>query len=689
MPHDSLLIPATLQLPQPGHRRGLGRLIGASTSLAAAELAGQIDVPLLVLAEDPRQADQFESEIRFFVGDAIDVQHFVEWETLPWDSFSPHQDIISERLSVLAALRKKQAGIIVASAPSLLQRLPPVDYIVAHSLALRSGQTLPREEFIGSLTAAGYLRVPQVSEHGEIAVRGSLIDVFPMGSSRPIRIDFFDDDIESLRYFSPESQISGEVIDAVDILPAREIPLDAEAVRNFREQYRERFEGQPGKSRVYREVSDGIAHGGIEYYLPLFFESTATLLDYLPAECAVFAPHAVESILEQAWAEIEERYELCRLDPERPVLSPAETFNRPETVINQLGRASQLRYSAQSLAENKGNSNLPTRLPPALKIEGRYEDAAAALINFLQTFEGRVLFTSDSAGRREQIHEMLSGRGLDLARMDSWSAFASSSHRIAVAIAPLENGVLLPESNVAVISEQQLFGERVQQRARRRRIERDPETIIRQLNDLQAGSPVVHAEYGVGRYLGLTTLEAGGITAEFLELEYADGDKLYVPVHGLELISRYTGASADNAPLHRLGSDQWAKARKRAIKKIRDVAAELLDIYARRAARQGHSFRWPEHDYRAFESGFPFEETEDQERTIDEVLEDLSSNKPMDRVVCGDVGFGKTEVALRATFAAVHGGKQVAILVPTTLLAQQHGQTFNDRFADWPVRVEV
>jgi len=689
VPHDSLLITATLRLPQPGHRRGLGRLIGASTSLAAAELTRQIDVPLLVLAEDPRQADQLESEIRFFAGDAIDVQHFVEWETLPWDSFSPHQDIISERLSVLAALRRKQAGIIVASAPSLLQRLPPVDYVAAHSLALRSGQTLPRDAFLDSLTAAGYLRVPQVSEHGEIAVRGSLIDVFPMGSSRPIRIDFFDDDIESLRYFSPENQISGDVTDAVEILPAREIPLDADAVRNFREQYRERFEGQPGKSRVYREVSDGIAHGGIEYYLPLFFESTATLLDYLPAECAVFAPNALESILEQAWAEIEERYGLCRLDPERPILSPAETFNRPETVVDQLGSASQLRYSAQSLAENQGNSNLPTRLPPALKIEGRYEDAAAALINFLQTFEGRVLFTSDSAGRREQIHEMLSGRGLDLARMDDWASFASSNQRIAVAIAPLENGVLLPEANVAVISEQQLFGERVQQRARRRRIERDPETIIRQLNDLEAGSPVVHAEYGVGRYLGLTTLETGGITAEFLELEYADGDKLYVPVHGLELISRYTGASADNAPLHRLGSDQWAKARKRAIRKIRDVAAELLDIYARRAARLGHSFSWPEHDYRAFESGFPFDETEDQERTIDEVLEDLSSNKPMDRVVCGDVGFGKTEVALRATFAAVHGGKQVAILVPTTLLAQQHGQTFNDRFADWPVRVEV
>jgi transcription-repair coupling factor (superfamily II helicase) len=324
-----------------------------------------------------------------------------------------------------------------------------------------------------------------------------------------------------------------------------------------------------------------------------------------------------------------------------------------------------------------------------MKIETRYEDAAAALMQFLDSFQGRVLFTTDSAGRREQLYDMLAGRGLDLVRSDDWAGFVDDAHRIGVAIAPLEDGVLLPAAGIALISEQQLFGERTRARKRRRRSDRAPETIIRQLNDLEPGSPVVHEEYGVGRYLGLTTLEAGGITAEFLHLEYADSDKLYVPVHALELISRYTGASPENAPLHRLGSDQWEKAKRRAISKIRDVAAELLDVYARRAARPGHSFHWPETDYRSFESGFPFELTDDQGRTIDDVLEDLSSDQPMDRIVCGDVGFGKTEVALRASFAAVHGGKQVAVLVPTTLLAQQHGQTFRDRFADWPVRVEV
>jgi len=684
-----LLINASFQPPRPGQPAGLGRLIGASAPLAAAELAASVEVPVVILAEDPRSADQIEAGVRFFGGDALDVRHFVEWETLPWDTFSPHQDIISERLSVLAELGGTQSGIIIASAPALLQKLPPLDYVAARSLSLRAGQQLPREDFTNSLVASGYYRVPQVSEHGEFAVRGSLIDIFPMGSGRPIRIDFFDDDIESLRYFSTDSQLSGDIIERVDILPAREVPLDADAIRDFRERYRERFEGQPARSRVYREVSDGIAHGGIEYYLPLFFDSTATLIDYLPRSCLVFAPSGLESILEQSWHEIEERYELSRLDPERPILSAAETFNAPADMLAQLDQLQQIRFSAQSLTEKPGNRNLPTRLPPALKIEARYEDAAGALTQFLASFDGRVIFTSDSAGRREQIHDLLAGRNLDLVRVDDWASFANGEHRIGVAIAPLENGVLLPEAGIAIISEQQLFGERVRPKTRRRRVERDPETIIRQLNDLEAGSPVVHAEYGVGRYQGLTTLDAGGIAAEFLELAYADGDKLYVPVHALELISRYTGASADNAPLHRLGSDQWAKARKRAIRKIRDVAAELLDVYARRAARPGHSFKWPEGDYRAFESDFPFEPTEDQARTIDEVLDDLASESPMDRVVCGDVGFGKTEVALRASFAAVHGGKQVAILVPTTLLAQQHGHNFNDRFADWPVRVEV
>jgi transcription-repair coupling factor (superfamily II helicase) len=689
--NESVLLPSNLKLPQAGEDYAWGRLIGASSSLAAAELSEILAVagcrPLVLLAENPRHADQLEAGIRFFSDGAVPVKHFVEWETLPWDSFSPHQDIISQRLSMLSVLPTMKTGVIIATVGILHQRLPPLDYVVAHSLALKRGQQLPRKDFTNSLIDAGYLRVPQVSEHGEFAVRGSLIDIFPMGTDAPVRIDFFDDDIESLRYFSADTQLSGEKVDVIQILPAREVPLDKDAIATFRDNYRERFEGQPRKSKVYRDVSDGIAHGGIEYYLPLFFDTTASLADYLPANSVVLSPDSIDSILQQFWSEVRERYAMASLDQERPVLSIEETFINPEKIASRIKGFSLIRYSAQSLGS--GANNFDTRLPPAMKIETRYEDAAAALMQFLQSFDGRVLFSTDSPGRREQLHDLLSGRGLDLARVEGWHEFREGSHRIGVTIAPVDNGVILPSAKIAIVSEQQLFGERTNARRRKRRNDRDPETIIRQLNDLEEGSPVVHAEYGVGRYLGLITLETGGIKAEFLHLQYADGDKLYVPVHALELISRYTGASPDNAPLHRLGSDQWEKARKRAIKKIRDVAAELLDVYARRAARVGHRFRWSEGDYRSFASAFPFELTEDQAQTISEVLEDLASDKPMDRVVCGDVGFGKTEVALRATFAAVHDGKQVAVLVPTTLLAQQHGQSFRDRFTDWPVRIEV
>ncbi len=689
MPADFALLTADPPPAGPGRRPGLGRLVGAGAALAIAELARRSHRPLLVLGSDARDADRLEAEIRFFADGDFDVLHFVEWETLPWDSFSPHQDIISERLAVLARLPGLEHGVVIASAQELLQRLPPIDYVAARSLSLETGQQLPREGFLDSLVQSGYCRVPEVREHGEFAVRGSLVDLFPMGSEAPIRIDFFDDEIESLRLFSTDTQLSGDSVDQLRLLPAREVPLDDADVRAFRHRYRERFEGQPGKSRVYRDVSDGIAHGGIEYYLPLFFETTAALLDHLPDESQVVVPDALDSILDVAWAEIEERYELCRLDPERPILSPAEAFFSPESVRDRLRDRPHAVFSAHTLADTPDNLNLSARLPPAVRIEARYEDSARQLLAFIADFDGRVLITSESPGRREQLFDLLSGRGLDLERVDGWGAFLDAGRRIALAIAPLETGVVLPDAGLAIITEQQLYGTRAERRRRRRATERDPETIIRQLNDLEPGAPVVHAEYGVGRYLGLETLEAGNIEGEFLHLEYADGDKLYVPVHALELISRYTGATAENAPLHRLGSEQWERARQRAARQVRDVAAELLDVHARRAARPGHAFRWPEADYRAFESGFPFELTEDQASTIDDVLADLHSEQPMDRVVCGDVGFGKTEVALRAAFAAVHGGKQVAILVPTTLLAQQHGENFRDRFADWPVRVEV
>ena len=691
MSKSILISPGTAArlLDRKRHDSALGRLVGASTAIATVEFANTLQTPLLVIATDPRQANRLVEEIRWFSGGTLPVMDFVEWETLPYDSFSPHQDIISERLKVLGALPDLHRSAVIISASSLFQRLPPKNYVSARTLHLQCGQTLNHGKFLDSLTACGYLRVPQVEEHGEFAVRGSLLDIFPMGTDEPIRIDFFDDEIESLRSFDRDTQLSGDKVYKFNILPAREIPLDQPDIQSFRRRYRERFEGRPSASHVYRDVSDGIAHGGIEYYLPLFFDETSSFLDYLPDDSVVMVPHAVNSLLTQSWSEIEERYELYSHDPERPILSPSEAFFEPSEVCERLGRFRNITTSNQTIGNSANAVNLPTRLAPSVRIEARYEDATRALMRFLESFDGRTLFTADSPGQRESVHELLSRRGIDVSRFDDWQTFVESGHRTGTAVAPLEDGVLLPDSGFCIISENQLFGQKRRQRDRRRRAERDPENIIRQLNDLMPGSPVVHTEYGVGRYQGLTTLEVGGMVAEFMHLEYADGDKLYVPVNAVDLISRYTGASPENAPLHRLGSDQWMKVRKRAVNQIRDIAAELLDISARRAARPGHRFHWSELDYRAFETGFPFELTEDQDRTISEVLADLESDKPMDRIVCGDVGFGKTEVALRSSFVAVHGGKQVAILVPTTLLAQQHGQTFRDRFADWPVRVEV
>ncbi len=689
--NKTILLDNDVALPHVGGIVSWGRLIGASGSLAAAELSeilfnnhGQ---PLIILAENSQHADQMEAEIGFFLNNSIHVERFTEWDTLPWDNFSPHQEIISQRLRVLSVLSSMKIDVVITTVNVLYQRLPPLDYIASRSLNLEEGQILPRKDFTKTLTEAGYLRVSQVSEYGEYAVRGSLIDVFPMGAESPIRIDFFDNEIESLRYFSVETQISSKKVYKIQVLPAKELPLDKDSVTAFRNNYRERFEGQPGKSKIYQDVSEGIACGGIEYYLPLFFRSTATFLDYIPANSIILFPDSLKHILEKLWSEAKDRYSLLSLEQNRPILSIEETFINPEKIISQMKSFPGIRYSTKSL-DNEAH-NFDVRMPPPMRIEVRYEDAAAALIKFLKSFDGRVIFTTDSPGRREQLHEILSGRGLNLTRINNWHEFRNEKFKCGTAIAPINDGAILNSAKIAVISEQQLFGERIKSRRKKRRKNRDPATIIRQLDDLQEGSPIVHEEHGIGRFLGLVTLEAGGIKAEFLNLQYADGDKLYVPVHALGLISRYTGASIDNAPLHRLGSDQWKKARNRAIKKIRDIAAELLDIYARRAARIGHRFHWPENDYRAFSSEFPFELTDDQSQTIHEVLQDMQSDKPMDRVVCGDVGFGKTEVALRASFAAVNGGKQVAVLVPTTLLAQQHGQTFRDRYSNWPIRIEV
>jgi len=662
-----------------------GRLHGGATALAVAEAAARHTGPVLLVCADARSADSLESELGFYGGGRQPVLHFPDWETLPYDVFSPHQDIVSRRLEVLYRLGDLERGIVVVPANTLIQRLPPRSYVEGGVFLLQPGDRLETESLRVRLDAAGYASVPQVMEHGEFAVRGSIVDVFPMGSTAPFRIDLFDDEIESIRTFDPETQLTRERVERIRLLPGREFPLHEAAIRAFRQRHRARFEGDPRQSLIYRDVSNGLAPGGIEYYLPLFFDCTATLPDYLPAETLVIETNSVQEALASAWQQAHDRYQQRSVNRERPLLRPEEVFLPPEQVSDRLGGFPRV---LTDVFEQPGDSgaNLAAGHPPSLLLNPRARRPAAELHRFLREFPGRVLFAVESAGRREAMLQMLADQDIQPRTVESWQAFVDGGPDRAICVAPLDQGLLLEQPPLAVIAESQLYGERPRQR--RRRAVRDPETIIRDLADLSVGAPVVHEEHGVGRYLGLQTLTVNDTEAEFLALEYAGGDKLYVPVSSMHLISRYTGTAPERAPLHRLGGDQWARARRRAAEKVHDVAAELLEIQARRAARPGHAFHWIEADYRAFAAGFPFEETPDQETAIAQVLDDLRADRTTDRVVCGDVGFGKTEVAMRAAFVAVSSGCQVAVLVPTTLLAQQHYRTFRDRFADWPVRIE-
>lgn len=676
---------------QPGQQISWGRLYGSSYGLAIAEVVRNHPGLLLILTADTQTASRLEYELRFYLGqeDETPVLHFPDWETLPYDNFSPHQDITSERLSTLYQLPTLERGILILPVTTLMHRLPPREYIEASGLLVDVGETVELNSFRQRLERSGYHCVSQVMEHGEFAVRGSLIDLFPMGSPQPYRIELFDDEVESIRTFDPESQRSDAQVTQIQLLSAHEFPLHEEAIKLFRQNYREQFEGDPQRSVIYRDISQGLAPSGIEYYLPLFFEQTHTLFDYLPSNTLLLTTESVNESVEAFWQECNERYEMHRHDIERPLLTPQQVFLQVDETFAALKKFPRTRLQHFELSDETRGINFATESPPRLTLDIRAERPTAALSNFLQGFHGRVLFAAETAGRREAMLETLHSCDLYPATFTHWQEFLEADSPLGIIVAPLEQGLLLSEPNIAVIAEPQIYGEQVQQRRRRKARGRDADTIVRNLAELQVGAPVVHEDHGVGRYLGLQKLSAGDIEAEFLSLEYADGDKLYVPVSSLQLISRYTGASPEKTPLHRLGSGQWERAKRKAQEKVRDVAAELLEIYARRAARQGHRYHIDHGQYAAFAASFPFEETPDQQDAIDAVLTDMQSEQPMDRLICGDVGFGKTEVAMRAAFVAVLGGKQVAILVPTTLLAQQHYDNFCDRFADWPVHIET
>lgn len=680
MLHPALRAPlAQTPIPRPGDLLDSEPLPGAAVALAAASLIERHQGICLFVTRDTQTAEELVEALDFFLAPgAFTLLSLPDWETLPYDVFSPHQDIISRRLLSLFQLPGLRRGALVLPINTLLQRLPPRAWLGGQCLMLDRGQRIDPVQLRSGFEAVGYRHVQQVMEHGEYAVRGAILDVFPMGSEMPYRIDLLDDEIESVRSFDPQTQRSLETFEQVRLLPAHEFPLNEEGIKHFRQQYRERLAGDPNASQVYREVSQGAAPAGIEYYQPLFFKHMESLFEYLPDNCLCVHLGDIHEAGRRFASQVADRFEQRRHDPERPILPPGELFVDLSEVEERLGRYPQVRLNTRESSS-----------PEDFRLQARQGEPAVKLRRFLDEFPGRILFMTESAGRREMLIEILRPQGIQPQAVDSWQQFLSLDRSPAIGIGPLQEGVVLQGDSLAIITETELWGRRARQERRRRKHTRDADAVIRNLTDLHPGAPVVHEDHGVGRYLGLQVLDVGGQKAEFLALEYAGGSKLYVPVGSLHLVGRYTGADPENAPLHRLGTDSWAKARRKAAEKARDVAAELLEIYARRAARKGHAHVLAEADYAAFAAAFPFEETPDQASAIQAVLQDMASERPMDRVICGDVGFGKTEVAMRAAFVAVQGGKQVAVLVPTTLLAQQHETNFRDRFADWPVRIEA
>ncbi|MBC7500274.1 MAG: transcription-repair coupling factor [Herminiimonas sp.] len=677
-------------LPKPGARFVVPTLHGSADSFALSQAAVALKSQkrmLAVVAASAADAQRLLTEIPWF-GDQEQAPlrcHLLpDWETLPYDAFSPHQDLVSERLATLYEVQNGQCDVLIVPATTALVRMAPPSFLAAYTFFFKQGETLDEARLKTQLTLAGYTNVTQVMSPGEYSVRGGLIDLFPMGSALPYRIDLFGDVIETIRTFDADTQRSLYPVREVRLLPGREFPMDEPARTAFRSRWREVFEGDPSRSAVYKDIGHGIASAGIEYYLPLFFEQTATLFDYLPTDATFALIGDIDTAIQRFWSDTQSRYKFLKSDRERPLLAPDKLFLSDEqffTLAKPFGR--------WVLRVDDAASELSAPLPN-IAVNRRMDDPLANLRAYLLQTDRRVMICAESNGRRETLQQYFSEYNLALAPCAGYDDFATATPKLMLGVAPLQAGFELSKSlgNLAFITETELYagsGRRVGKKKQEGVTQ--VESMVRDLSELKIGDPVVHVNHGIGRYMGLISMDLGEGETEFLHLEYAKDTKLYVPVSQLHVISRYSGASPEDAPLHALGSGHWDKAKRKAAQQVRDTAAELLNLYARRALRQGHSFEYSAHDYEAFAESFGFEETPDQQAAINAVIQDMTSGKPMDRLICGDVGFGKTEVALRATFVAVLGGKQVAILAPTTLLAEQHAQTFADRFADWPVKI--
>ncbi|WP_019278014.1 transcription-repair coupling factor [Vibrio coralliilyticus] len=670
-----------------GDKKQVGNLQGASLALAIAELANQHYSHTLLAVADPQTALKLLQEIEQFTQQEVSL--FPDWETLPYDNFSPHQEIISDRIARLYQLPTQNSGITIVPINTLLQRQSPRDFLMQHTLMVKVGDLYSLEKLRIQLEKSGYRHVDQVFGPGEYASRGSILDLFPMGASDPFRIDFFDDEIDTIRTFDPENQRSIDDVQEIRLLPAHEFPTSENAIEDFRIRWRQRFEARREPESVYMQVSKGTWPAGIEYWQPLFFEHTETLFDYIADDSQLITVGDLEAAIDHFLSDVDYRYDQRKVDPLRPLLPPEELWLKKDELFSRFKTLPQVQLSADAVVEKQGRTNPAIQPLPELAVQHQNKEPMSALRQFSESFAGKIVFSVESEGRREALLELLQRIKLRPVEHESFSAATKSNDKFTLVLGASEHGFLFGDNQVALICESDLLGDRVIQRRRKDRKTTNSDAVIRNLAELKPGQPVVHIDHGIGRYIGLQTLEAGGMTTEYVTLEYQNDAKLYVPVAALNLISRYSGGAEESAPLHKLGGETWAKARRRAAEKVRDVAAELLDVYAKRELKPGYKFALDRDQYATFKAGFPFEETDDQSMAINAVMSDMCQAKAMDRLVCGDVGFGKTEVAMRAAFLATDNGKQVAVLVPTTLLAQQHFENFRDRFANLPIRVEV